>query len=148
MNTMSLKKLFYKASILLIPFILISCENVGHCNNTNPIFEKFNPDSKEYKNELIQKLKTLKAKNITYYITGCGHNKEENIEYLAIRIESKDLCAYANINVYKKDQQISSIFETEAFGYRGSEIEGLKLEIIQDSIKPEFIYRGMERIID
>jgi hypothetical protein len=145
---MILRKNFIKITILLMPFIFINCENVGNCNNTNPIFDKYNPDSDEYKKELIKKLRLLGIENATYYITGCGHNKEYDTEYLSVRVEGKELCAYADINIYKKDKHITSIFETEAFGYRGSEIEGLKLEISKDSTRPEFIYHGMKRIID
>ena len=151
-----MKKLL-KTTIILITLVFTSCENVGHCKNTNPIFEQFDSNSKEYKSELIKRLKSIGVKNVKFIITGCG-NQEENPEVskhepqckdaLYVRLEGDSLCAYATLLIYKSDSHIFEIFETESFGFRGSEIKGLKLEIISDSINPKFIYRGMEGIRD
>ena len=152
----SMKKLVETFVVLLI-FIFTSCENVGHCENQNPIFQQFEPNSKEYKNELIQKLESIGVNNVKFIITGCG-NQEEFAEVsrrepkckdaLYVRLEGNSLCAFATLLINKRDRHILDIFETESFGYRGAEIKGLRLEIINDSINPKLIYHGMDGIRD
>jgi hypothetical protein len=72
-------------SILTIFGLLIfmtGCDR-PECKNTNAIFDKFSPDTKEYKDELVKQLATVDKSKLTFWID--GYKEDNNSKYIPYR---------------------------------------------------------------
>ena len=49
--------------------ILLSACDRPVCKNTNPVFDKYSPDSDEYKSELIKQLEVVDKTKLTYWFS-------------------------------------------------------------------------------
>lgn len=129
-------------SIALISLtILASCQSK---KNQNIIFEKSDPASKAYKDELASKIKA-NAENLTYTL---NRYKEANgQEFLDVDIEGSDFNAVATIlvNNWSKFERIK---ETKGIGYSGAELKGLKLSIEENAEGAILKYRDVKEVID
>ena len=135
-------------SILIYSVILIllaSC-NRPVCKNDNPIFEKFSPSSKEYKNELVSQLKTIDHKELRYWLKEYARVNGE--EYLKFHIQSDNLCAIIVLTMQHWDDKLKYVRAAKGKSYQGAEFTNLKFDVLQDSLKTEFIYTSFDKIID
>jgi hypothetical protein len=131
-------KAFY--SMLLIS-ILISCKSADH---ENKILKTSNPDSKEYKTELIRVLKTDQSKDFTY--TFQQYKIVGDQEFIIVDIKGSNLNAESTLLVSNWDN-ISGIKTTKGIGYSGSELKNVKIGIPSDSEAP-FKLEQVEGLID
>lgn len=129
-------------SFTLILATLLSCDMPG-CQNTNPVFERNSPDSKEYKQELTKQLRTNKNGNLSYRMDGYIESSDK--AYLVIGIVGDSLCAEGHMLVEDWDESLKGIRRTKGMGYIGAELRGLKYSINEDGI---LVYNSLERIID
>lgn len=135
---------------LSIPFLLLAIFIFGNscirsdCKNSNPVFYKFTPATKEYKNELAKQMLRIGTENLSYRVD--KYLKKGDKEFIVIHIQGGELCAKGEIQVYDWGK-IGGI-RRERNGYRGAELKGLKIEIEQDSTGTNFIYKNIDRIID
>jgi len=134
---------------LLIAFfglyiIILSC-NRPVCKNINPIFDKYKPNTEEYKAELAKQLEFVDRSKLSYwfweYIDSTGQ------ELLYFKITGDKLCAIIVLNVDKWNK-LEELRQKKGVTFRGAEFIDLKFDIKQDSLKTEFIYRDFDRIID
>ena len=123
---------------------LISCDRPV-CKNTNPIFDKYQPVSKEYKLELIKQLSIVDKSKLTYWFKEYTGN--ENKEQLHFHIQSKELCAVLVLDM-EQWNKLEHFRKVKGGGYRGAEFVDLQFDIEQDSLNPKFVYRNLSRIID
>ena len=124
--------------------ILISCDR-PECINTNPVFDKYTPETKEYKDELVKQLNNVDQSDVRYWFE--KYVKDGEREMIYVFIQGKGLCAKGVITV-KQWGRISGIRRSKGMGYRGAELQGLKLDIVQDSVTTELFYRSAMDIID
>ncbi len=130
--------------LLTTIFIFANSCNRPECRNTNPFFDKFTFDTKEYKTELARQIKSIGTENLFYV-----HNKylkKNSKEYIVIHIQGGELCAKGEIQV--NDWSKLSGMRREISGYRGAELQGLTFKIEQDSTGTNFVYENIDRIID
>ena len=59
-----MKKLILLLSVLLV----VSCYDRPDCTNTNEIFNKYSPNIKEYKDELVNQLRLVDNTKLKYWI--------------------------------------------------------------------------------
>ena len=123
---------------------VLSCDR-PQCTNENPIFEKNQPDSKVYKDELVNQLESIDQTQLTYWLQKYEENNEQ--EYLYFYIQGDNLCAKIVLTVIDWNR-LENLRNKKGVGYRGAEFTNLNFEIIQDSLKTAFIYKGFNRIID
>lgn len=137
---MSISKSFIISSITIL---LISCDR-PQCKNTNPIFDKFTPDTKEYKDELVKQLNLIGAKNLTYWVADYDFDKN----YLLVNIQGNGLCAKGSVLV--KDWTKISRIQKKGFGPNriGAELTGFEMDIIQDSTSTTFVFKNYDSLID
>lgn len=137
-----------KASILFyLSFLLTlfsACDR-PNCTNTNPIFDKFNPDSKEYKSELIKQLETVDKSKLRYWLK--EYMESNGRELLLFYIQGDGLCAQIVLNV-EQWNKLEELRKKKGVSYRNAEFKELKFDIQQDSLNIRFIYRDFDKIID
>jgi hypothetical protein len=140
------KRLHYLLCLLLLAIIsaLTSC-NRQECKNTNPVFEKNAPDSRDYKKELAKLLKSTDRAKLRYWLDRYEEKHEQG--YMRVNVQGADICAIAVLTV-QNWKGIENIKKWKGMGYRGAELVNLGIEIYQDSVNTEFFYTGLEKIID
>jgi len=122
----------------------VTCDR-PECNNSNPIFNKFSPDTKQYKDELIKQLKLVNNEKLRYWLEQYQENGGQ--EYLYFFVQGDGLCAKIILNV-KQWNKIEGVKKSKGVSYRGAEFKNLKFDIFQDTLKTEFIYKDLDKIID
>jgi len=131
------------AFFILVTFIC-SCDRPV-CKNTNPIFDKFSPSSKEYKEELIKQLKTVDKSKLTYWFKEYVDSNGE--ETLLFDIQGDGLCAVIVLNV-EQWSKLELLRKKKGVTFRGAEFKNLRFDIQQETTDIKFIYKDFDRIID
>ena len=126
-------------------FIFVASCDRPECKNTNPVFDKYSPETKEYKDELIKQLKLIDNSKLTYWFD--KYQKDNEHEYIYINIQGDGLCAKSMVTVKQWDK-LAGIQKTEGKGYSGAKLKNFKFEIYQDSTKTELVYKSVDAIID
>ena len=139
-----MKKYFTKFSLVFCFCMAFSCSETEV--KTNPIFEKYLPETKQYKDELVKQLDTIDKSKLSYYFD--SYEEINGLEYLHVTIEGKSLKADAIIQVKNWDDKIDIIRKFKGKGYGGAEMINLRFDIAQDSSKTEFIYAGVDELVD
>ena len=139
-----MKKEIRTLAIFVFLIFTWSC-NRPECNNTNPVFDQFSPESKEYKEELVNQLGKIDNSKLRYWFD--EYQDIDKQEYIRVFIQGDGLCAKAVLAVKQWDD-IRSIRQTKGKGYRGAELKKLRFTIVQDSVKTDLIYSGVDAIID
>ena len=122
-----------------------SCDRTV-CKNTNPIFDKYSPDTKEYKDELVKQLSIVDNSKLTYWID--TYQDSNNLQYIHARIQGDGLCAKIILTLRDSDKGIEGILKNKGESYSGAELKDLKFNIKQDSISTEFIFKEISGIAD
>jgi hypothetical protein len=138
----TLTKAFTVISLLIFIF---SCDRQV-CKNTNPIFDKYSPSQKEYKDELIEELSKVEKSKLTYWMD--TYQEENQSKYIHAFIQGDGLCAKIILTLNGENKGIEELIKNKGMGYRGAELENLIFEIKQDSTTTEFIFREIGGIID
>ncbi len=136
-------KLLYFFPFLAVFIFASSCDR-PECKNTNTTFNKFMPDTKEYKIELARQMESIGTENLSYWFDRYLIKGDE--EFIVIHIQGDELCAIGEIQV--DDWGKISGMRRQTNGYRGAELKGLKFETKKDSTGTNFIYRDIDRVID
>lgn len=132
--------------IALIAFLIIAVS----CGKTetkaiDPAFKNNAPESKAYKDELAEQLKTANTKKVSYYFE--DYSEKDGIHYLNINIEG-DINAKTTITVNKADDKLAEIIRTKGKSYYGAELKNLQLDVVQDSLTTEFVYKSVDEVVD
>lgn len=136
-----LRQLF--PSVFFIMFF-ISCDRYD-CKNTNPIFDEYRPDSKEYKLELMKQLSIVDKSKLRYWLK--NYTENENEVQLHFYIQSKELCAVLVLDV-EQWGKLKQLKTKKGKGRFNAEFKNLQFEIEQDSLDPKFVYKDFSRIVD
>ncbi len=130
--------------ILFVILTVVSCDR-PICSNKNPVFDKYDINSFEYKTELLKQIEKIGQKNLSYRFE--SYIKENEKEYIIINIKNNSLCAKGKILV-KDWNKIEEIKRTSGQSYVGAKLKGLTFNIENDSNKIELIYKDITRIVD
>ena len=122
-----------------------SC-NRTMCKNTNPNFDNYSPDTKEYKDELVKQLATVDKSKLTYWMD--TYKEDNNSQTILAHIQGDGLCAKILLVVNESDKGIEGIIKNKGMGYGGAELEDLKFDIKQDRTSTEFVFQEISGIVD
>lgn len=136
-------KLIHAFLIVLI-IGLVSCDR-PECVNENPIFENNQPNSKKYKDELVNQLDQIDPSELTYWLQ--KYDDQDGVESLYFHIQGDGLCAILHLTVNDWNK-LENVRERKGVGRRGAEFTNLKFNIIQDSLSTDFVYVSYDRLID
>ncbi|MFA6335015.1 MAG: hypothetical protein WCX48_05580 [Bacteroidales bacterium] len=137
-------KIKFFLPLFCLVILLFSCDR-PLCKNTNPVFDKYSPDSEEYKSELVQQLGIVDKTKLSYWFS--EYVESAGKELLYFRIQGDGLCAKIVLNVDQWNK-LDELRQKKGETFRGAEFVNLKFEIVQDSLKTEFKYINFDRIID
>lgn len=124
--------------------IAVSCGKT-ETKVVDPVFEKNAPESKAYKGELAEQLKTINTKKVSYYFE--DYSVKNGVHYLNINIEG-DINAKTVITVNKPDDKLAEIIRTKGKSYYGAELKNLQLDVVKDSLTTKFIYKSVDEVVD
>jgi len=130
--------------LILLAFLFVNCDR-PECTNTNPIFNKYTPESEEYKTELVKQLDRIDPSKLTYWFQKYSTNSGN--EQLYFNIQGNGLCAIIVLDV-EDWSKLKELKEKKGVSFQGAEFKNLTFDIIQDSSQTKFIYRNFDRIID
>jgi hypothetical protein len=145
-GTFAMENYVVKTMLIFCVSILIASCDKPECKNSNPVFDKYSAETKEYKDELVRQLKLVDSSKLSYWLE--KYQETDNLQYLHVNIQGDDLCAMGMVRVEKWDDKLEAIRKTKGIGYRGAELVNLKTDVLEDSAKTELIYRSVDAIID
>lgn len=139
------KVLFTILPVLILSLAIISCDR-QECNNTNPTFEKYAPETKEYKDELVRQFAKADKSKLRYWVD--TYQEEDNARYLYVHVQDDALCAKLVLSIKDSNEGICRLLKNKGMSYKGAELENLKFDIRQDSTQTEFVFREVSGIVD
>ena len=134
-------------SILILSVFLIflaSCDRPD-CKNTNSLFDSNTMESAIYKQELIREMDVLGKENLTYWLS--NYSEQNGKEFIVVNIQGEGLCAQGLLQV-NDWTDIEEIKRTKGHSYNGAQLKGLIFDIINNGESIDFIYKGLESIVD
>lgn len=131
-------------AFLLCLSFFASCER-PECRNTNPVFDKFPPESNEYKAELIRQLNRPDLVKLTYWID--KYVKDSTKEYMYISVQAKDICAKGILDITNAED-LEAFKRVKGMSYQGSELSGLVYTIDSTGGAYNFVFKDVVWIAD
>lgn len=139
------KKSFKAVLLVGLVLLMVFCNN-RECNNSNPVFDNYQPNTNEYHKELAKQLQLIDNSKLIYRFQNYENNNGK--EYLYVTIQGDSWCAESAIRVLNWDATLLPIKETKGKGYCGAVLENLKIESIQEGATTEFVYKSVAAIVD
>jgi hypothetical protein len=139
------KSLTSLVTIFGLLVLMTSCDRPA-CENTNSIFAKFAPDTKEYKDELIKQFANVDKSQLSYWMD--TYQEDNDSPRILVNIQGSGLCAKILLAVKDSDKGIEGLLAKKGVGYRGAELKDLTFDIQQDSVSTEFIFKEISGIVD
>jgi len=128
----------------LLFLTLISCSYIPVVNK-EPVFTNFKPESKEYRNKLAEIIRSNQD-DLTYVFE--RYIQKNGSDYLEIKVYGDDIAATAMVLVEQKGNSVDEIVEKKGVSYRGAELFGLELDVIDTPNGATFVYKDLDFIID
>jgi len=138
-NISTLSKLF-----LFVTFLIAGCDR-PECTNTNPVFDKFAPNTEEYKTELAIQLSLVDKGKLAFWFS--EYEERGGREYFYFDVQGDDLCAKIVLEPGQSDT-FSELRKKKGVSFRGAEFVGLRFDILRDTSGITFIMKDFDRIID
>lgn len=133
-------------SLLLIT-TFTACDR-PECKNNNPVFDKYTPEQREYKAELIKQLKATKSNTLRFWID--QYIAREGRTFMSVYVQGDGLCAKGILDItdVPTGNRLQYYKQVGGGGYSGAELDGLKFRIDSSNGDYQFIYENVKRIID
>ena len=132
-------------SILLMALAwLPSCDRPG-CTGTNPVFEKYPPDSREYRAELSRQLETVDRSKLTFWFR--EYRESDGEELLLFDVRGEGMCAMLVLHV-EQWGKLQHVRRAKGVSFRGAEFRNLQFDTRQDSSGTRFVFRDYSGIVD
>lgn len=141
---MEITKLLKAGLFIGLFTLMLSCDR-PKCGNTNPIFDRYTPETKEYKEELARLLEMNKNNELSYWFD--RYEPKNNKEYILVYIQGGELCAKGLILVDNWGK-LEGVKRAQGLGYGGAELRGLQIDIRKDSQEIELVLKDIDYIID
>ncbi|WP_139316569.1 hypothetical protein [Algoriphagus marinus] len=116
-----------------------SCDR-PQCENTNPIFDQFAPDTRDYKEELARQMNAIGLDNLEYWFDQSQAISDK--EFYEMYIQGKGLCAKIIVENKSNRKNLGD------GSYRGVALEGVIIQTEQNSSETNFILEKIESIVD
>ena len=129
---------------LFLIILSISCGR-PECKNTNSVFDKFTPDTKEYKTELLKQIEAADAGQLRYWFIRNFEKNEK--DYIEINIQSGNICAKAEVRVDEWGN-MTAIKKKKGVSYSGAELKGFEMMMVQDSSTTNLVFVDVDKISD
>ncbi len=145
MKTVTLQKLLPALLFSGALLAATSCTS-NACRNTNPVFDSYSPSTKQYKEELAKQLESIDKSKLTYRLESYQENSDGR--YLVVKLQGDGLCARIPLAVTASQNGIERILANKGAGYRDAELKNLRFDIQQNGTNTQFIFAGVDGVID
>jgi hypothetical protein len=132
-------------AILGIVSLAVSCDRFI-CRNTNPIFDKYPPESKAYKDELVRQLSMVDRSKLAYWMD--RYDEDKYSKSIRARIQGDGLCAKIVLVIKEHQKGIEGLLEKKGMSYYGAGLLDLQFDIRQQNGETEFVFREVSGILD
>jgi hypothetical protein len=137
-------KLYQFSVFAVLAFFFVECGRPS-CNNTNPLFDKYSPESAEYKEELVRQLEITDQSKLTYWFN--QYVESNGQEQVFFNVQGDELCAVMVLDV-EEWGKLEKVRQKKGISYRGAKFTHLKYDIKTDSSGTRFVYMYYSQIID
>jgi len=137
----TMKSLFIALSLT---FLITSCDR-PECKSNDPVFDKYTPETKEYKVELIRHLNAAGYSNVNYWID--KYIAVDGVEYMSVFIQGRGLCAKAILNI-SNGTGLEQYKKVKGGGYSGAGLRRLRYRIDSADGNYNFIFEQVDGIVD
>ena len=128
--------------------LLYGCDR-PKCTNTNPVFDRFSPETKAYKAELVKQLNNSNETKTSYWIE--QYVEAEGRIFMSIYVQGEGLCAKTRLDITDTangGSQIRGYKKIKGGGFSGAELSGLTYSIDSSTGDYNFILTDVAHIID
>lgn len=132
----------YASAIVLIMCVAKLTE---HKCTRNAILDKYPPESREYKTELLTHLRTANLADLDYYIE--DYSEKDDRQFLDVSMHSKELCAITQMEITGVEK-MAGIISEKAMGSHGAGLDELKFRIDSVDGNYHFYITDFDHIID
>lgn len=132
------KHIFNFLLAAFLAYSLTSCDRPA-CENTNPVFNQYEPEETAYQEELID---IMEGQDLRYWLK--AYEKQANAEYLWLYVQNEEICALAKMRVGER-QGIEGLLAAKGVSYRGAELVGVEYQISNEN---ELVFDGLDHILD
>lgn len=139
-----MKRKIMRFIYFIIAISLVGCDR-AECTNTNPIFDKYTPESSEYREELVKQVERHGKDNIDYWID--GYVAAGNKEYMRVYMQNDKLCAKALLEI-TGNENLENFRRVKGVSYNGAGLKGLHYQIEKDSNGYYFLFQDVDWIAD
>ena len=131
----------------LLVCALQSCDR-PECKNTNPVFDKYTPDQKIYKQELARLLNKVNRDELGYWID--KHAEKDGKILMSIFIQGDGICARGIVDITNvpDGDKLKTYQMSTGGGYRGAGLNGFKYRIDTTNDACTLIYEHVDKIVD
>jgi hypothetical protein len=142
-----MKKISVVIQSLSVLIILAAGCGRPDCENTNAVFNKFSPETQEYKEELMAQISRVKKSERRYWMD--TYEEKDAQRYIHAYVQGDGLCAKIVLTVRDSEKGIEDILKNKGMGYSGAELEGLEFINRLDRVSGfEFVFQEVSGIDD
>lgn len=116
------------------------------CKNTNPVFDKYSPDTKAYKDELVKQLATVDRSKLSYWMD--TYRRDGKSQQILAHIQGAGLCAKILLTIEGSEKGIEDLLAKKGKSYSGAGLRDLEFDIKQDDTSTVFIFKEVSGIWD
>lgn len=133
--------------LFLFLFLLLACFSCDRpeCKNTNPIFDKYPPESVEYKRELVHELLKTEPQNVGFWAD--SYKKIGDREYMYIYVQSDAICAKGILDI-TEGLNLDNYKRVKGKSYSGAKIQGLQFRFDTAVDRYDLVYVDMTMLVD
>lgn len=128
-----------------IALILCVAKLSEHKCTRNAILDKYPPESRKYKTELLARLRIINPNDLDYYLE--DYIEKDGRQFLDVYMHSKQLCAITRMEITGLEK-MAWIIEGKAMGSHGAGIDQLKFRIDSTGGNYQFTITDFDHLID
>lgn len=127
---------------------LVSFCNRPDCISANPVFDKFDPESIEYRNELKNQIEQIGQDKLNFWIFSL--KRIDGADYLKLYVQSDQLCAilFAKNLSFKAISKFPDKNLESSLGYHEARLVNVELKIDTTRNQTNFVIEKIGRILD
>lgn len=132
---------------VLITWLVSFC-NRPDCINNNPVFDKFDPETIEYRNELKNQIEKIGKDKLNFWIFNL--KRIDGVDYLKLYVQSDQLCAilFAKNLSGKAISKFPDRNLESSLGYHGARLVNVELNIDTTLKQTNFVIEKIGSILD
>lgn len=122
----------------------MSCDR-PECINRNPVFNKFKPTDKEYRNELARLVESADKDSVLFWIN--GYDSAPGHEYMYAGVIGRNLCAVAVFDI-TGNEEFENFKRVKGVSYSGAGLLVPRYCIRHTDSGAQFVLDSVGMIVD